>query len=131
MVLRYEGWKVATATNGATAIEKASASKPDMVVLDVMLPDMSGLQVLAELHAIRPELPVLLLTAKDTLEDRIAELSQAATAASPNRSVSRRWCSTTRAAAPDRLWHRFQQCATRRRGFGAGRGQSRGQARRR
>jgi two-component system OmpR family response regulator len=46
-----------------------------MVVLDVMLPDMSGLQVLAELHAIRPELPILLLTAKDTLEDRIAGLS--------------------------------------------------------
>ena len=75
MVLRYEGWKVATAVNGATAIEQASASPPDMVVLDVMLPDTSGLQVLAELHAIRPELPILLLTAKDTLEDRIAGLS--------------------------------------------------------
>jgi two-component system, OmpR family, response regulator len=75
MVLRYEGWNVATASNGATAIQKATADVPDMVVLDVMLPDMSGLQVLAELRAIRPDLPVLLLTAKDMLEDRIAGLS--------------------------------------------------------
>lgn len=75
MVLRYEGWKVGTAHDGASAIRMAGADKPDVVVLDVMLPDMSGLDVLTELHKIRPELPVLLLTAKDTVEDRIAGLS--------------------------------------------------------
>lgn len=75
MVLRYEGWKVRTANNGATGIQMAGVDRPDVVVLDVMLPDMSGLDVLAELHRIRPELPVLLLTAKDTVEDRIAGLA--------------------------------------------------------
>lgn len=75
MVLRYEGWQVTAARDGASAIKKAAAEKPDIVVLDIMLPDMSGLDVLHELHRIRPELPVLLLTAKDTIEDRIAGLS--------------------------------------------------------
>lgn len=75
MVLRYEGWSVATAGDGATAIRHATAGALDVVVLDIMLPDMSGLDVLHELHRIRPELPVLLLTAKDTIEDRIAGLA--------------------------------------------------------
>lgn len=75
MVLRYEGWQVTAASDGASAIKKAADGKPDIVVLDIMLPDMSGLEVLHELHRIRPELPVLLLTAKDTIEDRIAGLS--------------------------------------------------------
>jgi two-component system, OmpR family, response regulator len=75
MVLRYEGWEVATAGNGAAAIRQAAAGCPDVVVLDLMLPDMSGLDVLQELHRIRPELPVLLLTAKDSMEDRIAGLA--------------------------------------------------------
>ncbi len=75
MVLRYEGWQVATAGDGAAAIRRAATECPDVVVLDLMLPDMSGLDVLQELHRIRPELPVLLLTAKDTVEDRIAGLA--------------------------------------------------------
>jgi two-component system OmpR family response regulator len=75
MVLRYEGWSVSTASNGAAAIGLAAAGCPDVVVLDIMLPDMSGLDVLQELHRIRPELPVLLLTAKDTVEDKIAGLA--------------------------------------------------------
>lgn len=75
MVLRYEGWNVATVADGAGAIRQAAAGTLDVVVLDVMLPDMSGLDVLQELHRIRPELPVLLLTAKDTVEDRIAGLA--------------------------------------------------------
>ncbi len=75
MVLRYEGWEVSTVGDGASAIRQASAECPDVVVLDLMLPDMSGLDVLQELHRIRPELPVLLLTAKDSMEDRIAGLA--------------------------------------------------------
>ncbi|RDH79667.1 DNA-binding response regulator [Mycolicibacterium moriokaense] len=75
MVLRYEGWEVATATDGKGAIATAAGERPDVVVLDIMLPDMSGLDVLEELHRTRPELPVLLLTAKDTVEDRIAGLA--------------------------------------------------------
>lgn len=75
MALRYEGWTINTAGDGAGAIAAARADKPDVVVLDVMLPDMSGLEVLAKLRQDNPRLPVLLLTAKDAVEDRIAGLT--------------------------------------------------------
>jgi two-component system, OmpR family, response regulator len=75
MALRYEGWKIATAGDGASALESARSQRPDVVVLDVMLPDMSGLDVLRKLREQNPQLPVLLLTAKDALEDRIAGLT--------------------------------------------------------
>ena len=75
MALRYEGWNIATAGDGAAALESARSQRPDVVVLDVMLPDMSGLEVLRKLREESPQLPVLLLTAKDALEDRIAGLT--------------------------------------------------------
>lgn len=75
MALRYEGWEIATAGDGATAIALARDTPPDVVVLDVMLPDMSGLEVLRTLRAQIPGLPLLLLTAKDSVEDRIAGLT--------------------------------------------------------
>jgi two-component system, OmpR family, response regulator len=75
MALRYEGWSIATAGDGASAIAAARAQRPDVVVLDVMLPDMSGLDVLHKLREENPQLPVLLLTAKDAVEDRIAGLT--------------------------------------------------------
>lgn len=75
MALRYEGWEISTAGDGATALASARQSRPDAVLLDVMLPDMSGLEVLRRLRDIAPDLPVLLLTAKDAVEDRIAGLS--------------------------------------------------------
>jgi two-component system, OmpR family, response regulator len=75
MALRYEGWNIATATDGSSAIALARAQRPDVVVLDVMLPDMSGLDVLHKLREESPQLPVLLLTAKDAVEDRIAGLT--------------------------------------------------------
>jgi two-component system, OmpR family, response regulator len=75
MALRYEGWNIATASDGSTAIASARAQRPDVVVLDVMLPDMSGLDVLHKLREENPQLPVLLLTAKDAVEDRIAGLT--------------------------------------------------------
>ncbi|MCV7414637.1 response regulator transcription factor [Mycolicibacterium litorale] len=75
MALRYEGWDISTAGDGATAIALARESPPDVVVLDVMLPDMSGLDVLAKLREQIPGLPLLLLTAKDSVEDRIAGLT--------------------------------------------------------
>ncbi|MFI5783713.1 response regulator transcription factor [Nocardia sp. NPDC051570] len=75
MALRYEGWDVTTASDGATAVTTARAMRPDVVVLDVMLPDMTGLEVLGRLRAQMPDLPVLLLTAKDSVEDRIAGLT--------------------------------------------------------
>ncbi len=75
MALRYEGWNIATAGDGSSAIASARAQRPDVVVLDVMLPDMSGLDVLHKLRDEIPQLPVLLLTAKDAVEDRIAGLT--------------------------------------------------------
>lgn len=57
------------------AIAAARRQRPDVVVLDVMLPDMSGLDVLHKLRSENPGLPVLLLTAKDAVEDRIAGLT--------------------------------------------------------
>ncbi len=75
MALRYEGWEITTAGDGTSAVTAARETRPDAVVLDVMLPDMSGLDVLRRLREHSPELPVLLLTAKDAVEDRIAGLS--------------------------------------------------------
>jgi two-component system OmpR family response regulator len=75
MALRYEGWAVSTASDGAGAIAAARKEPPDVVVLDVMLPDMSGLDVLRKLREQNPGLPLLLLTAKDAVEDRIAGLT--------------------------------------------------------
>lgn len=75
MALRYQGWEIATAADGMSATTAAREFNPDVVVLDIMLPDMSGLDVLGRLRAMYPGMPVLLLTAKDALEDRIAGLS--------------------------------------------------------
>lgn len=75
MALRYEGWTTTTAGDGAGAVAAARAQRPDAVVLDVMLPDLSGLDVLTRLRDDAPGLPVLFLTAKDAVEDRIAGLT--------------------------------------------------------
>src|SRR6201996_6465663 len=75
MALRYEGWDVRSAGTGMTAVRLAREFRPDVVVLDVMLPDLSGLDVLHRLRERAPNLPVLFLTAKDAVEDRIAGLT--------------------------------------------------------
>ncbi|WP_372593135.1 response regulator transcription factor [Actinotalea sp.] len=73
--LRYEGWQVETALNGYDAIRTAKAWEPDVILLDVMLPDLSGLEVLSRVRASMPSVPVLFLTAKDAVEDRVAGLT--------------------------------------------------------
>jgi two-component system OmpR family response regulator len=75
MALRYEGWEVRSAADGGQAVRAAREFRPDAVVLDVMLPDFDGLEVLRRLRAETPEVPVLFLTAKDSVEDRIAGLT--------------------------------------------------------
>jgi len=75
MALRYEGWEVRTAPDGLSAVRAARAEQPDAVVLDWMLPDIDGLEVLRRLRAEMPRLPVLFLTAKDAVEDRVAGLT--------------------------------------------------------
>ncbi len=74
-VLRYEGWQVETAADGFSALRAARSLDPDVVVLDVMMPDLDGLTVMRRLHERAPRLPVLLLTARDAVEDRVAGLT--------------------------------------------------------
>jgi two-component system OmpR family response regulator len=75
MALRYEGWEVKTAADGRTALAVAREFKPDAIVLDIMLPDIDGLQVLSRLRADGSDTGVLFLTAKDSLDDRITGLT--------------------------------------------------------
>jgi two-component system OmpR family response regulator len=75
MALRYEGCDVRPASSGHAALREARAFDPDVVMLDVMLPDLSGLEVLRRLRDRNPAIPVLFLTARDAVEDRIAGLT--------------------------------------------------------
>ncbi|MGW1837692.1 response regulator transcription factor [Streptomyces sp. BBFR2] len=75
LALRYEGWDIRAEGDGAGALRSARSWRPDAVLLDVMLPDMDGLTVLARLRRELPDVPVLFLTAKDSVEDRIAGLT--------------------------------------------------------
>ncbi|NJC70025.1 response regulator transcription factor [Planosporangium thailandense] len=73
--LRSEGWDVCGAGDGATAVRLAHTVQPDAVVLDIMLPDMDGLEVLRRLRAETPDVPVLFLTARDAVADRVTGLT--------------------------------------------------------
>jgi two-component system OmpR family response regulator len=75
MALRLEGWEIRSAPDGMTAVRAAREFRPDAVVLDIMLPDFDGLEVLRRMRADTPNLPVLFLTAKDAVDDRIAGLT--------------------------------------------------------
>jgi two-component system, OmpR family, response regulator len=74
-VLSGEGWQVRTAADGASALDAARTLRPDAVVLDWMLPDLDGLQVLRALRREAPRVCVLFLTARDAVEDRIAGIT--------------------------------------------------------
>ncbi|MEV6210293.1 response regulator transcription factor [Kitasatospora sp. NPDC051914] len=73
--LRYEGWEAVGETTGEAAVRTAAAWRPHAVVLDMMLPDLDGMEVLRRIHAARPEVRVLFLTARDAVEDRIAGIA--------------------------------------------------------
>lgn len=75
MALRYEGWDVRTAGTGMAAVRAAREFGPDAVALDMMLPDFDGLEVLRRMRAHHSNIPVLFLTAKDAVEDRVAGLT--------------------------------------------------------
>lgn len=75
MGLKYEGWEVKTAANGQQALQAVREFRPDAVVLDIMLPDFDGLTVLQRMRAAGFDVPVLFLTAKDSLDDRVAGLT--------------------------------------------------------
>jgi len=75
MALRYEGWDVRIASDGSAALSTIREFRPDVVVLDIMLPDIDGIQVISRLRADGMQTPILFLTAKDSLDDRIAGLT--------------------------------------------------------
>jgi two-component system OmpR family response regulator len=74
-VLRLEGWEVRTTYRGLDAVRISREFIPDAVVLDVMLPDLNGLEVLAKIRASDPRVCVLFLTAADSIDDRIAGIT--------------------------------------------------------
>jgi two-component system OmpR family response regulator len=73
--LRYAGFEVATAPNGAQAIKVAKQFRPDLVVLDVMMPDLDGFAVVRRLRSDGMTVPVLFLTARDATEDKVMGLT--------------------------------------------------------
>ncbi len=73
--LRYAGFEVATAPTGAAAVAEARRFRPDLVVLDVMLPDLDGFGVVRRLRNEGTHIPVLFLTARDATEDKITGLT--------------------------------------------------------
>ena len=75
MALRYEGWEVSTAASGLAAVKTAREVRPDAIVLDMMLPDFDGLEVMRRVRAEQPDVPVIFLTANDALDDRIGGLT--------------------------------------------------------
>jgi two-component system OmpR family response regulator len=73
--LRYEGFDVRTEATGRGALSSAMAFRPDLIVLDVMLPDLDGLEVTRRLRADGLRTPVLFLTARDATEDKVSGLT--------------------------------------------------------
>nr|WP_175274629.1 response regulator transcription factor [Prescottella equi] len=73
--LRFQGFEVETATNGAEGLDKARAFRPDALILDVMMPGMDGFGMLRRLRADGVDAPVLFLTARDAVEDKVTGLT--------------------------------------------------------
>jgi two-component system response regulator MprA len=76
--LVYEGFDVTTAADGREALAAVSAQHPDVIILDWMLPELNGLDVLEALRQERDETPILMLTARDAVEDRVEGLESGA-----------------------------------------------------
>jgi two-component system OmpR family response regulator len=77
-VLRYEGFEVREAFSGREALDAAATFRPDLLVLDVLLPDLDGLAVTSRLRSEGRQVAVLMLTACDATEDKIAGLTAGA-----------------------------------------------------
>ena len=75
MALRMEGWDVRAAGSGFEALQLVRDFEPDALVLDIMMPDLDGMAVLQRLRHSGNDVPVLFLTAKDSVNDRVAGLT--------------------------------------------------------
>ncbi len=78
MALHYEGWQIEVARDGREAIAKYAAIEPDLLVLDIMLPDIDGLQILRTIRESETYTPTLFLTARDSVLDRVNGLTAGA-----------------------------------------------------
>jgi two-component system response regulator MprA len=76
--LAFNGYTIETAGDGVEALEKIAADRPDAVVLDVMMPRLDGLEVCRRLRSIGDDLPILVLTARDSVSERVAGLDAGA-----------------------------------------------------
>ncbi len=76
--LAYEGYEVLTATNGREALDQVQERHPDVIVLDWLIPKLQGVEVARRLRAAGDQIPILMLTAKDTIEDRVEGLDSGA-----------------------------------------------------
>ena len=77
-LLAAEGYRALTAADGESGLARALAEKPDLILLDVMMPKLDGFQVCAELRRLAMVVPVLMLTAKGQIEDRVVGLDAGA-----------------------------------------------------
>jgi two-component system, OmpR family, response regulator len=75
MALRFQGFAVESASSGAEALARVDSFRPHIIVLDVMLGDMEGFEVARRLGAERSRVPIIFLTARDAVEDRIRGLT--------------------------------------------------------
>src|SRR5436309_8652449 len=73
-VLAAEGYRVLTAPDGEKGLERAIAEKPDLILLDIMMPKLDGYAVCEELRRLGNSVPILMLTAKGQVEDRVTGL---------------------------------------------------------
>ncbi len=78
MALHYEGWQIETARDGKEAMTKFADFAPDVLVLDMMLPDTDGLQILKKIREADGYTPALFLTARDSVMDRVTGLTAGA-----------------------------------------------------
>ncbi|WP_328388385.1 response regulator transcription factor [Nocardia sp. NBC_00416] len=76
--LTFNGYTVDLAVDGIDALEKANADRPDALVLDVMMPRLDGLEVCRRLRSTGDDLPILVLTARDSVSERVAGLDAGA-----------------------------------------------------
>ena len=75
MALRYEGFEIATAADGRECLELYGSFRPDLIVLDVMMPGLDGFAVAERLAEQRSKVPIVFLTARDTTEDKVRGLT--------------------------------------------------------
>jgi DNA-binding response OmpR family regulator len=77
-LLASEGYRTLTAADGERGLERAISEKPDLILLDIMMPKLDGFALCAELRRLSNDAPVLMLTAKGQIEDRVAGLDAGA-----------------------------------------------------